>query len=268
MIKLNDEFKQGRLEFKQKNFIKALKHFDRIREGDDDYEYSLPFRISCLIELKRYVEALDYLNPLIEKNPYDELLWFDKVTCHIFLNEDKKAYGALEAIERIVDPNDKARLLFVAKFYNRLNDYPKVIEYCNKALEIDKDYKEALMEKSFAALRLDDMEMINEIADRLLDISDDDIFSLTPVLMLKLFSQDYRGFLDVLEGSDDDDVKAETANLLKSLLYNRICEDLSAQILLTRDIEISVDEALEIILEFKEKGKDCGMIYDAQYFVI
>jgi hypothetical protein len=149
-----------------------------------------------------------------------------------------------------------------------LEDYPKVIEFCNRALEVDRNYREALLEKSFAALQLDDFDMVNSISDRLLEISDGNILSLTPVFMLKLFSKDYAGCLDLINSSVDDDVKSETIELFKSVIYNKLSEDLSAQILMTQKIEISVDDALKLMLDFKEHGVDSGRINGVQYFIV
>lgn len=268
VINLDTNFKKGREQFKQRNYKKALGYFDGIPETSDDYEYSLVYRISCLIELKQYGEALAIVNPLISRNPHDELLWFDKVTCHIFLKEDEEAFKALDEVERIVDRQDERRLLIVAKFYNMLGDNDKALRYCDEALSIDGNYREALLEKSYVAIRLDDHEMIEEIADRLLEISSNDVLSLTPIFMLKLFSKNFRGCLDMIENSVDDEVKDETILMFKSIIFKELSEDLNAQIMLSGEIDLSVDDALEIMFGFKENGFDNGEIHGVKYIII
>ena len=264
---MKNNFKDGRNEFKNKNYRKALEHFDRIGEGDEDYEYSLVYRIGCLIELKEYSDALKIINPLIEKNPYDELLWFDKATCHIFLNEDEKAFKAMNEIERIIDSGDKMRLVYVAKFYNMLGDYQKAIQYCDRALDIDECLREALHEKSLAGIHLDDADIIDSVADRLLELSDNDILSLTPVFLLRLFSKNYRGCLDLVENSDEDNVKEDTLKLFKAIIYNRICDDLNVRIMLDREIDMSVDEALKVMFDFIDSGCDHGEVQGVSYMI-
>lgn len=266
MIKLNNEFDQARIEFKQENYKKALEHFENIGEEEMNYNFALPYKISCLIKLERYREALDVLNPLIEENPNEDLLWFDKVTCHIFLDEDENAFEALGVVETLVDFTNKVKLVLISKLYNMLNDYEKAIYYADKALTIDENYKEALFEKSFAAINLDDCKVIGEISDRLLEISDRDLISLTPVFLLKLFSKDYSGCFDLINGFDDINVK--TAELFKSVLYNKMCEDLNARLLLTRKIDLSVDDALRIMFDFNEFEKSFGEVYGVHYFIV
>ena len=268
MINLNNDFKKGRNEFKQKHYEDALIHFDKISEGDEDFEYSLVYRIGCLIELKCYEDALEIIDPLIGKNPYDELLWFDKVTCHIFLKEDEKAFRALDEIERIVDRSDKRRLVCVAKFYNMLGDFDNSLRYCEEALAIDENYKDALYEKSHVAIRLNDVDMIEEIANRLFEISNRDILSLTPVILLKLFSKNYSACLDLIENSIDDEVKDETIEMFKFIVYKELSEELNAQILMSKEIDLSIDDALKLMFDFKENGCNHGEIYGVKYMII
>jgi tetratricopeptide (TPR) repeat protein len=269
VIKLNNEFEDGRLEFDQKNFEEALNHFEQIGSDDEGYEFSLLYRISCLMKLKRYEEALSFLNFLIEKYPYEEILWFDKAWCHIFLGEKEKAFSALETVERVVDSTDKVRLLQVAKMYNCLNKDSKVIEYCDKALDIDENYREAVYEKITAIIDSDNQELIDDVSNKIIEMSDKNILALMPVFLLRLFSDDYGGCVDLLDYAVEDDECKDLIEMLKAVIFNSISEDLNAQILLTQDnVEIAVDDALKLMLEFKETGKDFGIIHGVQYFIL
>jgi tetratricopeptide (TPR) repeat protein len=262
---MNTKFEQGILEFENKNYEKALIHFEGVDGDDGYYEYALSYRISCLMKLEKYREALGFLNELIENNPYVDILWFEKAMCHIYLNEDEKAFSALDSLERVVDSDDKVKLLHVAKLYNILNDDLKVVEYCDKALDVDENFREAILEKSTVVLNLNDPEAVDEVSKRIVDLSDNSLISLMPAFLLKLFSKDYRGCLDVIGRCDEG---SESTEMVKSLVYKNLSEDLNAQILLTCEIDLSIDEAIDIMLDFKESGKDNGKIHGVQYFVL
>jgi tetratricopeptide (TPR) repeat protein len=220
------------------------------------------------MELKCYREALEVINSLISKDPYSEVLWSEKARCHIFLKEDGKARSALHELERIVDGNDKKSLLGVARMYFLLDDYGKVIEYCDKALAIDGNYRPALYEKALVASRMKDDEMIDSVSKDIIDVSDGDLFSLMPVFLLKLFSKKYEDCFEIVEGSKIDDVKKEFGESLKGVIYNYMSDDLNAKIALTQEIDLPVDDALKLMFEFKNAGKDHGEIRGVPYFIL
>ena len=49
--------------------------------------------------------------------------------------------------------------------------------------------------------------------------------------------------------------------LLKFILYGRLSEDLNAQSLLAQELDLSIDEALKIMFDFKENNKIFGETY-------
>ena len=265
---MEDIIEQGILEFKEKNYEKSLLCFEKIGVGEDKFEIVQIYRVSCLIKLKRYGEALDVINRLIEKNPYEELLWHEKVRCHIFLDEDEKAFSALGELERIVDRNDKEYLVDIARLYYLLGDYDKVVEYCDLALKIDGNYKVALYEKALAASNLEDDQLIDEVSDSILNVSDNDLISILPVFLLKLFSKKYEDCLDLIENIECDDLKKGHCDLFKGIVYNRMSDDFNAQLLLADEIDLSIDEAIGLMLEFKKFGKDFGEIRGVSYFIL
>lgn len=268
MINLNNELEKARSEFEQKNYEEALEYLENIDENDKYYDVSIIYRIYCLIHLSRYSEALSFLNPLIENFPYEFVLWYDKARCHILLHENEKAYSAMENIERIADSTDKEDLLHIARLYNLLDDGLKAIEYADKALEIDECYKEALYEKSLAASGLKDDKLMGEVSDRLFEVSDKSLFASLPSFLLKLFSKDYRGCLYILENCEVGELDDESLDMVKTVLYQNIADDLNAQLMLSKEMEISVDDAIKLMLDFKETGKDSGKIHGVQYFII
>ena len=265
---MKNEFELGRNEFREENYRGALGHLENIEIGDDDYEISLFYRISCLIHLKRYSEALSFINSLIEKSPNEFLLWYDKARCHILLKEDKKAYSAMEQLERVADTSNKEDLLCIAKLYKFLNDDLKVIEYADKALAIDENYREALYEKSFAAFSLDDDAIIGDVTKKLYDISDKSLLSSTPMFLMRLFSKDYRGALGLLDDVVDDNAGKEHIDMLKAVVYQHLTEDLSAQLMLSQKMEIDIDDALRIMFDFMDNGRDHGEVNGVAYFIL
>ena len=56
--------------------------------------------------------------------------------------------------------------------------------------------------------------------------------------------------------------------LLKFILYGRLSEDLNAQSLLAQELDLSIDEALKIMFDFKENDKIFGETYWVNYFVV
>lgn len=265
---MKSEFEQGKSEFKKENYKKALAHFELIKSDDDYYDVSLLYRITSLMHLKRYRESLSFLNQLIEEYPQEYLLWFDKARCHIFLKETDNAYVAVEHVERFIDSNDKNHLIYVSKLYNMLHDDSKAIEYADKALAIDENFEDALYEKYFVALRSCDDAMIEEISLKLYDMSDKSLMSSMPRFLLKLYFKEYVGALDLINDVVDDEVDYKYIKILKAAIYEHMSEDLSAQIVLSQKLELDIDDALEIMFDFKENGKDHGEIHGVNYFII
>ena len=265
---MNSNIETGKSLFDKGNYKKALGYFQSIGKDDVDYAYAQVYQIYCLVQLKEYKRALKLINPMIEKDPYRELLWFNKVVCHISLNEDKQALKGLGELERIVDSDDKNSLLHVAKLYNLLNEFDKALLYCNKALDIDNNFKDALHEKSLVAIGRNDDKMINEIADCLLAISDGDIYNYLPAFLLKMFSKNYKGAYNIVVSCSRDGVSDDITILLKSVIYDKICDDLKVNILTNAMIELSIDDALKIMFDFMESGINSGNVGEVRYFVV
>ena len=268
VMKLNSNIGKGINYFENGNYKKALKCFNAVGSEDRDYDYAVLYRIYCLIELKEYKKALKIINPSIEKAPYSELLWFSKISCHLFLNEDDKAFMALDEVERIMDRSDKFKLVYVAKMYNLLNDFDRALKYCNEALAIDGNFKDALHEKSLIGIGMGDDEMINEVADKLLLNCEDDFISILPVFLLKLFSKNYRQAFNLVESTSKENVSRDTVDLFKSIVFKRICDDLTINILTVNNGQLSIDECLCVLFDFIECNIDSGRIGDVQYFIV
>lgn len=268
MIILNDEIIKGKKEFKNGNYEEALGHFENVGEDDEFYGYAQLFSANCLMELKRYDDALRIVNVLIMQNPYNKLAWFNKVLCYIFSDDEKQALNIMDDVIGVVDMADKYDLVFLAKLYKLLHCYDEALRYCNMALEIDGEFSEALYEKSFIAMRNDDSNALDEISEKFLGLSDNGLLSLMPAFLLKLFSKDYSACVDLIENTDLNEFDEEHVGMLKGIVYNQICRDHSVGLLVVNEENLSIDDALKALIDFVEAGKTDGEIAGVQYFIL
>lgn len=265
---MNGNINKAKLEMDKGNYEKALQFLNSVRVDDGDYKISLIFKVACLIKLEDYDDALVIINPLISEDPYSEFLWFNKVLCHVFLHDKDNAFKALSEAERVADECDKNQLLFLAKMYNLLSDESKALKYCDMALAIDENYVDALHEKSLVSLGLKDAELINEVADRLLPLVENNILSRLPIFLLKLFSKNYQDCYDLIVNTEFGDVGAENAEMYKGAIFNHICDDFNIDLLLVNAKDLPMDEALHILFNYIDTGNDHGSVGEIQYFIL
>lgn len=268
MIILKEQIEKSIDEFKNKNYEEAIKILDEVDCSDDYYEIAQFIKSSCFLQLKQYSDSLSILDDLISKNPYDVLLWIDKLYCHIFLNEDEKALGVLDEIDRIVDKTDKSLLVQVARLSNLAGDNDRALKYCDYALAIDPDFKEALYEKASVVMDLKDNEEINQVSNKILELSDGNMVSVMPVFLINLFSKNYRVCVDLINNVDSGEFEEDYVEMFKGLIYKQICEDNNACLLIVNAHELPIDDVLEVMLDFVENGKDYGEINNIHYFII
>ena len=102
VINMNSKINKGRLQFNDENYEKALNYFDEVDEDDEDYDYVLIFKISCLMELERYDKALFLIDSLLGEDSGDELLLYEKIRCHIALDEKIEALDTLKEFEKVI----------------------------------------------------------------------------------------------------------------------------------------------------------------------
>ena len=265
---MNDLIEKGKVEFENENYREAISYFEQVGEDDRYYRYARLFMANSLMELNDYEESLKVVDSLISAEPYHKLAWFNKALCHVLLKQEREAYDTLDTILRIIDMDDKYDLVFMAKLYKLLGDHDNALKYCDAALEIDEYFKDALYEKSFAALRIGDDDAIRDVSDKLHVISNDDLIRLMPVFLLKLFSKDYKGCRDLINNSNHGELDDEHIELLKAAVYNQVCDELSINLLIVNGKDLPIDDALDAVIEFVESGKDNGEIGKIQYFII
>lgn len=262
---MNSKIKKGRVEFNDENYENALKYFDGVGEDDGDYMYVLFFKITCLMELHRYDDALFLIESLLEDDPDDELLNYEKIRCHIGLNETNEALSAIKNFEKIISPDNKRMLLAVSKFYRILGDLDNALKFCNKSLQIDGSFEEALREKSLIGIDLDDEDMIDSCADKLLEIVDVNGIGVISVFLLKLSISKFDDCLSIVDnlGDDFDD---DAIEMLKSVVYKEFSEKLGVDI--QTDVAISVDEAISLLRKYDENGVCCGVVHGVGFKIV
>lgn len=264
---MKNKFEEGKLEFENNNYEKALDCFEQVL-NDEENDLAEIYKFECLLKLKKYAGALKVIDSLIAKRPYSETLWKCKARCHIFRHEGQSALKALGEVERLCDEENKEGLVDIAQIYNLLDEHDKVIEYCDKALAIDKTFKPALYEKMIVASSLKDIKMVDELTEKFLSISDNDLFGMMPVFIMNMFSKRYEKCLEIIDFCKLDDSQRQEEELLKGAIYQTLSEDLNAQIGLSEKYDLSVDDAIGLMLEFKKTGKDYGVIHGVEYYIL
>lgn len=264
VINLNLQIEKAKNEFDEKNYENALEILDGIEVEDDYQKLAVLIKIASLMALKRYDESLSIIDSKIDKFPYSEFLWSRKVECHYFNGDEEGAVKSLAKLERIVNKDDKHSLVFLAGECELLNNHKKALEYCDMALDIDKDFIDAVRQKSMSASALKDYDMMSDCADRLLELYDDEFAKLIP-FMLKLFSRRYRGALAIVEGMNILDNADE--EMMKGAIYNAMVEDLGIEIRVSEPIEMTIDEVLNLFFMYHYDGIKHGEIRGAKYLI-
>ena len=264
---MKNKFEEGKLEFENNNYEKALDCFEQVLNYEEN-DLAEIYKFECLLKLKRYAGALKVIDSLISNRPYSETLWKCKARCHIFRHESQSALKALGEVERLCDEENKEGLVDIAQIYNLLDEHEKVIKYCDKALAVDKTFKPALYEKMIVASSLKDIKMVDELTEKFLSISDNDLFGMMPVFIMNMFSKRYEKCLEIIDFCELDGSQRQEEELLKGAIYQTLSEDLNAQIGLSEKYDLSVDDAIGLMLEFKKTGKDYGVIHGVEYYIL
>lgn len=265
---MNSKIDKGRIEFNRENYEKALGYFDSISDSDENYEYVVIFKITCLMELERYDKALFIIDSLLVEDPRNEFLLYEKIRCHIALNERDESFDALKRFEQIMDISNKQVVVDVGHFYMELDDYRSALKYSDMALALDSNFKQALRLKASVSIILDDVKTADECADELWNSTGSEDLSIILIFMLKLYSGRFRDCLkitdQILEETDDE----RMVKILKILIFNIMSEKLNVNLNLTGDIDISVDEALDLLFDYQEKGIDSGVVKGENYIIM
>ena len=194
---MDSKIDKGRIEFNDENYEKALAYFDSVSEDDEDYDYVLTFKITCLM-----------------------------------VNEKKEALDALKKLERIISKDNKNAILDVARFYKFVEEPKRALRLCNMALAIDEDFEDAIHEKAIIAIALGNDEIVDNCANKLLDLVDGDKFKILLIFSLKLYCGKFHDCINIIDGLENV-FEDETSEMLKFVVFNQLCEKLDVTIYLT-----------------------------------
>ncbi len=266
VINLKSKIEEAKKEFDDENYEKALEILDAGNFGEEYSKLVLILKIGCLRGLKQFDEALAVINSAIEKFPYEDFFWARKVECHYFNDENDAAIKALDELERIMDRDDRDAILLVSNISHLIGENERALKYCDMALAIDENWIEAVDQKAMIASSLRDYDMMSDCADRLLELYDEDIMKVMIPLMLKIFSKRYDDALSIIKGVDVLDDEHDL--LLKSALFNAMSEDLRVKIGTSSPVEITMDDALGILMDYHYGGEQLGKVCGVDYMVL
>lgn len=262
---MNSNIEKGKKEYDAENYGEALKYFNKVSEMDENYWIMVIYKINSLMMLEEYENCLKLLNSLIEQSPYDELFWYEKVRCHIYLNQKDKALKALMEFERLIDEDDKYFMLSISKFYDLLGDSKKALEFCQKAIDIDENYEDAYFQKAQIVTILEDYDSMVECGEKLIEFADGNMVKLIMPFLLNLFSKNYKRSYEVIQLMDD--VEGDINLLLKTVIYNQMIEDLNIEIKTSAPCEWSVDDALNLLFKYENEGIKNGVCGGVNYLI-
>ena len=265
VINLNLEIENAKQEFDKKNYEGALEILEGAEVDEDYRKLAIILKIASLMGLKRYDECISVIDSYIEEFPHDDFLWSRKVECHYFMGDEENAVKSLSELERITNKDDKYSLVFLAEEFILLNNYEMAIKYCDIALDIDGDFVDAHRQKAMAASAIKDHEMMNDCADRLLELYENEFSRAMIPLMLKLFSGRYRDCLDII--NDVDDLDGVHSDMLKGIVYNAIVDDLNVEIRTSAPVELTIDEVLNLLFGYHYDGIGHGEIKGVLYLI-
>ena len=264
VINLNLEIEKAKNEYDEKNYEMALEILDGIEDEGEYQKLAALIRIASLMALKRYDESLNIIDSSIEEYPYSEFLWSRKVECQYFKGDEKGAAKSLEELERIVNKDDKHSLVFLAEEFELLNNHEKALKYCDMALDIDRDFTDAVRQKAMSASALKDYDMMSDCADRLLELYEKKKKKLVP-FTLKLFSGRYRDALGIVDGMSVLDNAQE--EMMKGAIYNSMVEDLNIEIRSSSPVDMTIDEVLDLFFRYHYDGIGQGEIKGVRYLI-
>ena len=118
------------------NYTEAKNYFRRcIEEDPDDFQvlYNLLF---CLEYLKAHEEAVEILNNLLEKNPYNEIAWLEVGKQYLQLNKKEEALGAFD-FAIISEDTFTGAYIEKAKLLESLGQINTAIEQYECALKLE-----------------------------------------------------------------------------------------------------------------------------------
>lgn len=149
MAKDVDLYYKKALEFLQKKeYDKSLKILEMVINIDKKYIPAWNCKGVAYLEKKEYPEALKSFEEVIELNPGDNMAWYNKGYVLLLMEEYEKSERVFDFfLARYENKNDefyKYALYLRAKGYYGLKDYENSLISVDEAIDMDKNFKEAI----------------------------------------------------------------------------------------------------------------------------
>lgn len=130
-----------------KSFSLALPFLEAALKIDPSYDMALLTMAELYVAMEEYYEALDWLERAVEKVP-QTIGEIDGYDCYASLRPYAR-YGKIIGKEKVI-PNEARELLQVGKDMIKQEEYAKAVEEINKALEVAKEWPDALFFRGIA----------------------------------------------------------------------------------------------------------------------
>lgn len=126
------------------NLEKAKENFIKCLEEDTEDHSALYNVVYCFDFLDQNLEAIDFLNEFIDKNPYSEVAWHQLGRQYYAIKEYEQALRAFD-YATLIDESFLGAFLEKAKTLEKLKRYEDAIDCYNTTMELDDPTSFALL---------------------------------------------------------------------------------------------------------------------------
>jgi len=144
---------EGEELFEEKRFKDAIEKFDEVLELDPDHEEGWFNRGLCLYKIKLFDDAIECFKEVIDINPKSEPGWNNY---GLVLLEDGQYQEALNSFDKVTDinPNNIDAWFNKGSLLAKVKKYEDAVECYDKVLDIDPDDDGAYRNRKQAELKL------------------------------------------------------------------------------------------------------------------
>ncbi len=139
-------YKQAMAYLDQGKIKESVKFFDSALKIDESYVSAWNDKGIALMELKKYKNALKCFEQVIRLDPSDDMAWYNRGYVLLILEEYQESVNSLSLfLARHASKDDfhKYALYMKAKGLYLLKEYDESLNTIQKAIKLDKTFKEA-----------------------------------------------------------------------------------------------------------------------------
>lgn len=164
-----DYFLLGAKYYFLRDYLTSLIYVNKLIEFAPDFARGYNLKALILEKLKRYNQALEFVDKAIELNP--NIAWDNKA---LILMEIGFYNQALECANKAleINPNNKYAIMYKSQILIKLGKYNEALNLLDKFSHID--YFPALHEKAYCLLELNKLEEAISIYDEILNNNPND----------------------------------------------------------------------------------------------